>query len=178
MSLSQSQNYLTTCGQTASLAWCQTTIWDPWPIFFFFSLKFSLDSCVFVIMGFPLWREDRSVIYSCFWVSPAQSFSGKRSAGLMTKFYCPKFQTLPSGGPGSCICCPQKHSSPVIPPDIGLSNSLHDISVVMYIQCIYARLLSVQARYSIQKSMVYQMSLRLQRQFSHLIVRTPDTLQV
>jgi hypothetical protein len=34
---------------------------------FSFSLKFSLDSCGFVILLRPLWQEDGSVIYCCCW---------------------------------------------------------------------------------------------------------------
>jgi hypothetical protein len=35
---SQSQSYITTDCQTASLPWCQAPIWDPRPIFFLLSL--------------------------------------------------------------------------------------------------------------------------------------------
>jgi hypothetical protein len=34
---SQSQSYITTDGQTASLSWCQALIWDPRPIFLLLS---------------------------------------------------------------------------------------------------------------------------------------------
>jgi hypothetical protein len=34
------------------------------------------DSCGFVHVGRSLWREDGSVVYNCYWSSPAQSFSG------------------------------------------------------------------------------------------------------
>jgi hypothetical protein len=54
-----------------------------------FSLKFSLDSCGFVILYRPLWREGGSVIYCCCWSSPAQSRSGLSPVGLKTIFYCP-----------------------------------------------------------------------------------------
>jgi hypothetical protein len=36
-----------------------------------FSLKFYIDSCGFIILYLPLWREDRSVIYCYCWSSPA-----------------------------------------------------------------------------------------------------------
>jgi hypothetical protein len=32
------------------------------------------DSCRFVDVGCPLWREDRSVTYNCCWSSPTQSY--------------------------------------------------------------------------------------------------------
>jgi hypothetical protein len=59
----KSQRYLTTDSQSASLSWCQATIRarDQLP----FSLKFSLDSCGFVVLWLSLWREDGSVIYCC-----------------------------------------------------------------------------------------------------------------
>jgi hypothetical protein len=40
---------------------------------FSFSLKFPLDSCEFVILYRPLWREDRSVIYCTIASGPCQS---------------------------------------------------------------------------------------------------------
>jgi hypothetical protein len=40
------------------------------------------DSCGFVNVGRPLWREERSVVYNSYWTSPAQSFSGPSPAGL------------------------------------------------------------------------------------------------
>jgi hypothetical protein len=32
------------------------------------------DSCGFVDVGRPLWREDESVVYNCCWASPTQSY--------------------------------------------------------------------------------------------------------
>jgi hypothetical protein len=46
------------------------------------------DSCGFVDVGRSLWQEDRSVVYSWCWSSPAQSFSGPSPVGLVTIFYC------------------------------------------------------------------------------------------
>jgi hypothetical protein len=43
--------------------------------------------------GRPLWREDGSVIYTCCWPLPAQSFSGPSLLGLATIFYCLRFET-------------------------------------------------------------------------------------
>jgi hypothetical protein len=37
-----------------------------------------------------------SVVYNCCWSSPAQSFSGRSPAGLMTIFYSLRFQTFPT----------------------------------------------------------------------------------
>jgi hypothetical protein len=44
------------------------------------------DSCSFVDVGCPLWREDGSVIYDCCWSSPAQSFFGASPVRLSTYF--------------------------------------------------------------------------------------------
>jgi hypothetical protein len=38
-------------------------------------------------------REDGSVVYNCFWPSPAQSLSGPSSVGLYTIFYRLRFET-------------------------------------------------------------------------------------
>jgi hypothetical protein len=51
------------------------------------------DSCGFVDLGRSLWWENRSVVYSCCWSLPAQSFLGLSPAGLVTIFYCLRFET-------------------------------------------------------------------------------------
>jgi hypothetical protein len=51
------------------------------------------DSCRFVGLGRPLRQEDRSVVCNCYWPSPAQSFSGPSPVGLVTIFYCLRFET-------------------------------------------------------------------------------------
>jgi hypothetical protein len=53
------------------------------------------DSCGFVDVGRPRWREERSVVYNCYWPSPAQLFSGPNLTGLITIFYCLRFETPP-----------------------------------------------------------------------------------
>jgi hypothetical protein len=73
---SQNQSFITTDGQSTTLSWCQAAMWDTQRSFFFFHLKLCLDSCEFLIMGRPLWREDESVIYSCCWALPEQFVSG------------------------------------------------------------------------------------------------------
>jgi hypothetical protein len=49
----------------------------------------------FLLLRHPLWREDGSVVYSCCWSSPEQSFSGPSPAGLMTIFYSLRFDSPP-----------------------------------------------------------------------------------
>jgi hypothetical protein len=70
-------------------------------------------------MLYPLGREDRSIVYNCCWSSPAQSFSGLSPAGLMTIFYCLRFETPQHGGPSPCIYIPQEQGGPVIPSATG-----------------------------------------------------------
>jgi hypothetical protein len=52
-----------------------------------------LDSCGFVDMGHPLWQEDRSAVYNCWWPSPGPSFTGPSPAGSVTILYCLRFET-------------------------------------------------------------------------------------
>jgi hypothetical protein len=70
---------------------------------------FSLlsDSCGFVDVGRPLWREDRSVIYTCCWPSPAQSWPYFTLSN--SRFPHP-------GGQGPRIYTPQEEGGPIIPP--------------------------------------------------------------
>jgi hypothetical protein len=51
------------------------------------------DSCGFVDLGRPLWREDGSAVFNCYWPSPAQSFSGPSPIGVVAIFYCLRFET-------------------------------------------------------------------------------------
>jgi hypothetical protein len=78
---SESESYVTTDGQSASLV---------------LTTRFLLlsDSCRFVDVGRSLWREDGSVIYNCCWPMPVQSFSCLSPMGLATIFYCLRFETL------------------------------------------------------------------------------------
>jgi hypothetical protein len=76
-SQSESQSYITTDGHSASLSWCQAPICDPLPIFLLLSL-IIWDSCGFVDVGRPLWREAESAVFSWCWASPTQSFGDAR----------------------------------------------------------------------------------------------------
>jgi hypothetical protein len=49
------------------------------------------NSCGFVDVGRSLCREDGSVVYNCCWSSPVQSFSSPSPVGLVTIFYCLRF---------------------------------------------------------------------------------------
>jgi hypothetical protein len=77
------------------------------------------DICWFFYIRRPLWREDGSVVYNCYWSSPAQSFSGSSSAGFMIIFYCLRFETFPTWRARSPYLYPEEQGGPVIPPDTG-----------------------------------------------------------
>jgi hypothetical protein len=51
------------------------------------------DSYGLVFVGRPLWREDGSVFCIYCWPLPAQFFSGPSPLGLVTIFYCLRFET-------------------------------------------------------------------------------------
>jgi hypothetical protein len=51
------------------------------------------DSCMFVGLGGPLWREDGSAVVNYCWSLPAQSFSGPSPLGLAAIFCCLRFET-------------------------------------------------------------------------------------
>jgi hypothetical protein len=67
---------------------------------------FLSDRCGFVDVGRSLWRENGSAIYNCCWSSPAQSFLGQSPAGLVTIFYCLRFETPPTWRARSPYLCP------------------------------------------------------------------------
>jgi hypothetical protein len=82
-----------TDGQSASLSWHRAPIRNLRPDFSFLS-----DSCGFLDVGHPLWRENWSVIclYNCFWAFPEQSLSGPSHTELTTIFYTVSFETPPT----------------------------------------------------------------------------------
>jgi hypothetical protein len=85
---SQSQSYITTDGQPASLSWNKSTHLGLTTRSWLLS-----DSSGFVGLGRPLWREDGSAVCNCYWSSPAQSFSGPSPVGLVAVFYTLTFDT-------------------------------------------------------------------------------------
>jgi hypothetical protein len=91
-SQSQSQSYFTADSLPPISSSWQQAPWDSRLVILF--VNWTL--VVIVFMSHPLWREDGSVVYSCCWSSPAQSFSGPSPAGLMTTFYCLRFETPPT----------------------------------------------------------------------------------
>jgi hypothetical protein len=69
----QSESYVTTDGQSASLSWNKAPIWGMRLDFYYCQTVAGL-----LMWGaLSLWLEDRSVVYNCCWPSPAQSFSDR-----------------------------------------------------------------------------------------------------
>jgi hypothetical protein len=89
---SQRSSYFTTDGHSASLFGIGPPYLTQDKVLFSLPLKLCLDSWGFVIIRCPLWRENWSVIYSCYWASSAQRFSGPSSRVSITKFYILKFE--------------------------------------------------------------------------------------
>jgi hypothetical protein len=76
--MSESESYVTTDGQSASLSWNKAPIWGLRPDLYYYQTV-----AVFYV-GRSLWQEDGSVVYNCCWPSPALSFSGSRPVGYLS----------------------------------------------------------------------------------------------
>jgi hypothetical protein len=55
---------------------------------------FCIDNCGFLDVGRPLWWEDGSVSYNCFWPLPDQSLLGPSPEELKNIFYCLVWDSL------------------------------------------------------------------------------------
>jgi hypothetical protein len=159
---SESESYVTTDGQPASLSCNKAPFWGLRPDLYY--------CCGFVDLGRPLWREDGSVVYNCCWPSAAQSFSGPSPVGLVAIFYCLGFETslfvasYDSQGHGGGIR-PRLHTGSEMNRDLDSKLTLErcsafPVSLIIFIcpccvfwrQCYAVLLASVQlfwAKYSI-----------------------------
>jgi hypothetical protein len=63
-----------------------------------------------------LWRENGSVVYSCCWFSPAQSFTGPSPEGFVTIIYCLRFETPPTWRARSLYLHPPRTEWPTYTP--------------------------------------------------------------
>jgi hypothetical protein len=84
------------------------------------SIFFQLNTCSHSPYVTSSLRKDGPVVYNCCWHSPAQSFSGPSSAGLMTTFCCLRFETPPTWRARSLYLYPPEQGGPVIAPGTGL----------------------------------------------------------
>jgi hypothetical protein len=94
MNQSESESYITTDGQSASLSWNKAPVWGLRPDFYYCQKVAGL----FVWSVLSLTRG-RVCLYNCCWPSPAQLFSGPSPVGLVTIFYCLRFETSFSSPP-------------------------------------------------------------------------------
>jgi hypothetical protein len=88
------------------------------------------DSWGLVDMGRSLWQDNGSAIYNCCWSSPAHSFFSPSPTGLVTIFYCLKFETPQTW---------RARSPYLYPPQIGWLSytSRHWVPVSSPFQYIY-----------------------------------------
>jgi hypothetical protein len=106
-------------------------IWGPRPHFYYCQTVAGL-----LMWGAPPWREDGSVVYNCCWSSPVQSFSAPSPAGLMTIFYCLRFET-PQTFQEFLNCCALKFLSDGVDIFACLRSSclVMAVSLVPYSSC-------------------------------------------
>jgi hypothetical protein len=114
----QSQCYLTTDNQSASLSWCQTTIRARDQFFFLLEIFFrQLRVCYFVSPSLMRGRVCNLLLLQGLVSTVAlQSEShGTQDHILLSQF----LRLLQPGGPGPRIYIPQEQGGPVIPLGIG-----------------------------------------------------------
>jgi hypothetical protein len=96
-----------------------------------FSLCLFLDSCRFVDVGRPLWREVVSVVFSFCRASPAQPFSDLSPPGFMCIFYCLYFWDSPNlEGQVPVLISPRYRVAELYPRALGLSNLRKHVAAV------------------------------------------------
>jgi hypothetical protein len=116
---SQSQSYITTNSQSASLPWCQAPIWDLWPIFPLLSL-IIFRQLRFCQCGAP--SLTRSWVCSFQFLPGIANAASRRPESHCThEHILSLFLRLPQPGwSRSCIYFPQEQGSPVISLGTGL----------------------------------------------------------
>jgi hypothetical protein len=84
---SESESYVTTDAQSASLSWNKAPIWGLRPDIYYFL------TITFLLLLSSLSDEMTGVFCTCYWPSPAQCFLGPSPFVLVTIFYCLIFET-------------------------------------------------------------------------------------
>jgi hypothetical protein len=82
--LNESESYITTDGQSASLSWNKVPIWG----LFYYS-----QTVAGLLMWGALSNERTGPTFTMLLASPAQPFSGPSPVGLANIFYCPRYET-------------------------------------------------------------------------------------
>jgi hypothetical protein len=77
------------------------------------------DTCRFVDVGRPLWREDGSVFYNCCCLRQRSHSQARVPRGSWPPFTVSDLRLPQPGGPGPCIYIPREQGGPVIPPGTG-----------------------------------------------------------
>jgi hypothetical protein len=109
-----SQSHVTIDGQSASLSWCQATIWGPKPDFYY-------CQTVARLMMWCAFSDERKGLSFTTAAGPRhRSHSGGLSpTELMTIFYCLRFETPPNWRARPQHLYPQEEGGPVIPTGTG-----------------------------------------------------------
>jgi hypothetical protein len=114
---SESQSYIMTNGQSASLSWCQAPIWDLQQIFL---LSLIIFGQLWICLCWPpSLTKVGYVIFNFCWASPVQSFSCLGPTGLEHILLSLFFRLPQLGGPGFCIYFTLEQVSRVILLGIG-----------------------------------------------------------
>jgi hypothetical protein len=117
-SQSQSHSHITTDSQSASLSWCQATIWTCDQFCFHLEIFFrQLQICYFVAPSLTRGQVCNLVLLQGL-VSAVHLWSeshGTQDHILLSQFS----RLLQRGGSGSRIYIPQEQGGPVIPPSTG-----------------------------------------------------------
>jgi hypothetical protein len=112
---SQSQRYVTTDGQSASLSWCQVPSWTQDQIFV------TVRPLLVCWCGAPCLKRGRVCRLQFCWSSPAQSYSGPSTVGSWPYFTVLDSKIPPPAGTRHRIYIPQEQGGPLISPGTGFS---------------------------------------------------------
>jgi hypothetical protein len=115
VAVKQSQSYITTDSQSASLSWCQALIWDPRPIFLFPSIFFrQLRVCYFMAPSLTR-RKVCNLMLLLILVSTVPLWSDPHET--QNHILLSQLLRLPQpGGSGPRIYISQEQGGPDIPP--------------------------------------------------------------
>jgi hypothetical protein len=94
ISEAESESYVTTDGQSASLSWYKAPTRGLRPDFYF-RTEYGIRLTVTFLSPWDALSDERTGLsfVMCCWPLPAQSFSGPSPLGLQPVFYCLRFET-------------------------------------------------------------------------------------